>query len=471
VKELARIKVQQEQISALRSKLITVKNQSSEAYGNVGKAKANLDWQVASRSNIDARLAAVQKRLKKQADLMGKYAGFLNTVNSQFGAKDAELRNKAKFIMYQLAGVTAILSGLPEWMKQPVIHDHYRNNQWGITRIWEIIKESFGVSAIPVASLLVLRDLQNAQTKAAPKKSSSSSKKKAAATASAATIFAAFGSKIEKAAKSVGKAVTKTAQKIGKAVSDTAVTMWDGAKAIYTSKPFSYVKDITLDILSVPKQVLSFTKNVATGNFLGVCSNVVSIVNLPYLLGQDAIAVVMYGIGKGAETFGNQKMAEKAYAIADDYIDRNGLQDELRDMGWDAAADVYGGIKTAADTVDIIKDLGDLTKGGGKVLDAIKNGDKQAIGEGLFDLTGLKRGKEIAGYTGYDSTLKKIAAYGSNIKKADKYITGAFEGKPVETFVGSTDLVKPFIDTKENVGKITEGLHEFGKYVDFVHGR
>ena len=109
---MASILVQAVQIDSLRSKLSGVKSKSADIAANVAKVKGNLDWQVASSSGIDARLTSLQKRVQAQAEKMTQYAGFLSTVNSQFGAKDGELRNKAKDIIYRLGQVTAAMAAL-----------------------------------------------------------------------------------------------------------------------------------------------------------------------------------------------------------------------------------------------------------------------------------------------------------------------------------------------------------------------
>lgn len=101
------IKAVPERISMLHSKLASVQRASDEAASNISKVKVNLDWQVASRSNIDEKLTAVQKRLIKQSELMNSYVGFLNTVNSKFGETDGNLRNQAKGLIYRLGKITA----------------------------------------------------------------------------------------------------------------------------------------------------------------------------------------------------------------------------------------------------------------------------------------------------------------------------------------------------------------------------
>lgn len=101
------IKAVPEKISMLHSKLASVQKASDEAVSSISKVKVNLDWQVASRSNIDEKLTAVQKRLRKQSELMNSYVGFLNTVNSKFGETDGNLRNQAKGLIYQLGQMTA----------------------------------------------------------------------------------------------------------------------------------------------------------------------------------------------------------------------------------------------------------------------------------------------------------------------------------------------------------------------------
>jgi len=107
---MANIKAVPEQIYNLKSKLSPAKTKCDEACTNVQNVISGLDWQVSSKSGIDEKLAAVQKRLRKQTDLMQSYLGFLGTVGERFEAKDKELRDKSKDIIYQLGQVGAGLS-------------------------------------------------------------------------------------------------------------------------------------------------------------------------------------------------------------------------------------------------------------------------------------------------------------------------------------------------------------------------
>lgn len=99
---MPRIKVNQPEIASLRQRLSAVQNTGNNAVSNVGRVRANLDWQVTSQQGIDARLNAIQRRLQTQMELMGQYSNFLNTVNDRFAATDRNLRDKASGVLYQM---------------------------------------------------------------------------------------------------------------------------------------------------------------------------------------------------------------------------------------------------------------------------------------------------------------------------------------------------------------------------------
>ena len=104
------IKAVPEQLFSLKSKLSSAKIKCDEAYNNIQKVIAGLDWEVASKSSINDRLTAVQKRLRKQSDLMQQYLDFLDTAGGRFEATDKELRDKSKDVLYQLGQVGVGLS-------------------------------------------------------------------------------------------------------------------------------------------------------------------------------------------------------------------------------------------------------------------------------------------------------------------------------------------------------------------------
>ena len=106
---MTRIRVNPQELSAIRQRLSTVQSAGNNQVANIGQVRSNLDWQVTSQQGIDERLGAVQRRLQNQTELMGQYAGFLNTVNDRFTATDRGIRGQAGNVLSRMSQIAAAL--------------------------------------------------------------------------------------------------------------------------------------------------------------------------------------------------------------------------------------------------------------------------------------------------------------------------------------------------------------------------
>ena len=147
-----KIKVNSANISSLHKKLSTVRNSCDDAVTTIGTVRSNLDWQVTSRANIDTALADLQRRIKKQSELMSSYCGFLNTVNNRFEAVDSSLRNEAKGLMYSMGQITANLKVADK--VSPMIDYNKSSALSGIATVGAL----FGAAAIVSTPLSMLRE-------------------------------------------------------------------------------------------------------------------------------------------------------------------------------------------------------------------------------------------------------------------------------------------------------------------------
>ena len=106
---MTRIRVNPQELAAVRQRLSTVQSVGNNEVANIGQVRSNLDWQVTSQQGIDERLSAVQRRLQNQMELMEQYANFLNTVNDRFTATDRGIRGQAGNLLGKMSQITASL--------------------------------------------------------------------------------------------------------------------------------------------------------------------------------------------------------------------------------------------------------------------------------------------------------------------------------------------------------------------------
>ena len=102
------IKAIPEELHALQGKLATLQREGETAVSNVQRVRSGLIWEVSAKAAVDEQLAALQKRLQTQAELMNGYAGLASKAAAQFESKDKELRDKAKDILYQMDQITYV---------------------------------------------------------------------------------------------------------------------------------------------------------------------------------------------------------------------------------------------------------------------------------------------------------------------------------------------------------------------------
>ena len=99
---MAKIKMDPNRMGDLSTKIRSIKSKTNDCQSAVGTVINNLDWKVSSQSSIDTRLKKVQKRLQAQSGLMDGYIGALATVSDSLSAKDRNIKNMAKELLYML---------------------------------------------------------------------------------------------------------------------------------------------------------------------------------------------------------------------------------------------------------------------------------------------------------------------------------------------------------------------------------
>lgn len=170
---MPKIKAVPESINELSNKLSSVQKDSDEAASSIGKVKRNLDWQVASRPNIDDKLTDLQKQLRKQSELMNSYIRVLNIVNREFGESDGNLRNKAKGIIYTLNQMSASLKAFIGTVKSKM--DYKKIGK--LTGIMTV-STLFGASMLPKYSPDLLLDILKEKSRTGSKTDKDYSKMK-----------------------------------------------------------------------------------------------------------------------------------------------------------------------------------------------------------------------------------------------------------------------------------------------------
>ena len=99
---MPKIKIDPNRMGDLSTKIRSINGKTNDCQSAVVTVVNNLDWKVSSQSSIDTRLKKVQKRLQAQAGLMDVYIGALATVSDSLSAKDRNVKNEAKKLLYML---------------------------------------------------------------------------------------------------------------------------------------------------------------------------------------------------------------------------------------------------------------------------------------------------------------------------------------------------------------------------------
>ena len=160
---MPRIKIDSNRIIDLSTKERNIKNKTNESQNAVRTVINNLDWNVSSKENINARLSRIQKRLQAQSDLMDSYIKVLGTVSDNFATKDSKLREDAKALIYQMNGISAImalsidnkakiLSTTDDKLKKAfsisALFGLDKDNNVGLKMLWDFAKEAGFVGGI-----------------------------------------------------------------------------------------------------------------------------------------------------------------------------------------------------------------------------------------------------------------------------------------------------------------------------------
>lgn len=217
--------------------------------------------------------------------------------------------------------------------------------------------------------------------------------------------------------------------------SDTASDIWKGVKAVANSKPVEYLWDMGGSLLGGGTDVLSFCGNVATLQWADAGADVYSFVNNFFDFSQDAVALVSYGVGAGADAFGaSQKTVDYFYSYAEDYAAREGLAGELHALGFDTFGYVVDATDFAVGTYKTVTGIQKMNL----TLDSIEDGLKdlwkygadaeslQTVKDGLFSLTGWKSVDSLTDAAELTDQIDHYKNFWSNVKLGYKYVDETF---------------------------------------------
>ena len=251
-------------------------------------------------------------------------------------------------------------------------------------------------------------------------------------------------------AEDAGEAVWDGLTWIGEKAVDTGEAVWDGMKwldektldfanYVANSKPMEYVWDMGGSVIGGVADVGSFCWNVLSGDFVGAGADGYSFINNFFDFAQDGSALFIYGMGAGADALGvDQSKVDFLYAEAEDYHNREGLAGELRDAGWDSAADVVQTTDAVVDTYKLFTGIKEFADG------SLKPGENPMYRyrKNLYELTGWKLVDDYGDYATYTQKIKYFADVSSNADLAYKYADGGLNGEGLKTILENTQIGK-----------------------------
>lgn len=177
----------------------------------------------------------------------------------------------------------------------------------------------------------------------------------------------------------------------------------------------------------VIKNVFSFTKNVASGDFVGAASDGWDMINAPFKIGQSLVAITMYGIGGISELINGDgnKFSQGCYAFGDEYLERDGLKSELSGTGLEKPVEILNAANDAYDAGKSIKETGDNISDVGKAMKSeyLSNDTKAGIFKHAFiEFIGLKDSTGVSGITLQEHAM-------ANIEKSTALMDGFLYGE------------------------------------------
>ena len=157
---MLKIKMDFIKINDLTNKKRRIKSQVDDCQTSITATISKLDWQVASKASIDTRLKKVQKRLQKQSELMDGYINALTVVSDDLAAKDRNVRNLAKELVYMLSQMSFTAVGVISNTKVDWEKDEKLNRIAIVNAIFNDKTIATSNSAI-IASLIAFLDIMS----------------------------------------------------------------------------------------------------------------------------------------------------------------------------------------------------------------------------------------------------------------------------------------------------------------------
>jgi hypothetical protein len=145
---MSKIKIDPNQVNALCGRMRGVRGRTEQSLISVSTTINNLDWQVAVKSNIAARLTTAQKRLRQANARMESYAGALDTVGDAMRAKDAAIRDKARGIVYDMQTVN--------WLGIGATTLANANDQWRQGGVWGAFASTARELFLPASTVVTV---------------------------------------------------------------------------------------------------------------------------------------------------------------------------------------------------------------------------------------------------------------------------------------------------------------------------
>lgn len=487
----------------------------------VARIAAALEMDVAAKANIDASLAALQKKLKQQAANMQTMQQLAQMAASEMDAQDAALAKEAKGVVYnaqQTAAAGAMLSN-PQWngtrgglnlsaMANVDMLSHMTallGPQPGIpldtlngVSLTTLLKQELGATDTRMTDAFVASCMKNPVYQLAglglvagttregmdviAKPKSTGKSKKTSQPQQEAGFFQwgkdavnKIGSKVSKGAEEVQKKAKEAKkwaeEKLEKGWKSVKKTAKDISNNKYVKKytelygqGLAYSWELTGDVLTVGGDIVGFASSCVSGQPLDMVSDCYSFVNDCFTMYQDGEAMLEQIFGTVHTVLGNEEEAARWFADAAASSEREGVADEFYHGGLDeigAIVEVVDGVNVAYKTYT---GFDKFVENAGKIGTALFD-DKNfaAAKELILEQTGWK----IPDVLGEDSALADIIGQkkdvAGNIGLAYKYIDGILEGDFFETFLDNTGLGKP-------VGKVVDAKESFEEFIERLMG-
>lgn len=515
-----KIKLNSPRMDSLYASMRQEQQRLEDAAALVSRIAAGLDMDVSARAGIDASLDALRRQLQQQAENMNQMRQLAQLSAAGICEKDEQLANEARGMVYDMrqmlnsasaagvgaAGAVGTAHGLsptiPPWslgaqeesgmvngflgmlggngLLQPTYPPNEGVNLTGLSTAplhnldlhmsaedWEKTLQNgaftllgmgalgtLGTGVLGAAGFFSNTAVASTMGTKKPLTSGGTTKK---------TGSSSGGSKKEGFFDKVGKTLTKGAVKVSEGLQKGAQTFAKGAekvtngvKEILQTKPAQYLIDAGGDILSMGGDITSFIWNYITVDTAGMASDVYGFCNNGINFMQDLEATFSHLAGDLFTALGNEDEAAWWYNEAQIANDANGIAGDFNREGFETLGNIAEGVDTVNNVYKITDGIKSMFESGGKIIGALGEKEWADAGKKIFELSGWKVPKDIAGITtleAYEISLHKGKLWGDKAKAYKelignsnllyKYATSD-EGELLKTAMENTAIGKPF---------------------------